>query len=148
FRRVLFRSPGLNHRHHNRRPKKPGTQHPGLSTQDLGPTTELMLPSTSLPLLLSGATLSEADAESLFEALLSGAYDDAQIAAVLTLIQSRGVTVDELAGAARVMRRHVAPVPCPADDSAVVIDTCGTGGAPKTFNVSTAAAFVVAAARP
>lgn len=107
-----------------------------------------MLPSTSLPLLLSGATLSEADAESLFEALLSGAYDDAQIAAVLTLIQSRGVTVDELAGAARVMRRHVAPVPCPADDSAVVIDTCGTGGAPKTFNVSTAAAFVVAAARP
>jgi anthranilate phosphoribosyltransferase len=105
-------------------------------------------PHSLLADLLTGSPLSEARAEQVFESMLSGAFDDAQIAAILTLIQSRGVTVDELAGAARVMRRHVTRVPCPAADNAVVIDTCGTGGAPKTFNISTAVALVVAAASP
>ncbi len=97
--------------------------------------------------LLSGDTLSAEQAEALFEALLTGGLDDAQIAGILALIQARGVTVDEIVGAARVMRRHVTPVPRPPDtNDAVLIDTCGTGGAPKTFNVSTAAAIVAAAA--
>ncbi|MDQ7012569.1 MAG: anthranilate phosphoribosyltransferase [Planctomycetota bacterium] len=97
--------------------------------------------------LLSGDTLSAEQAEALFEALLTGGLDDAQIAGILALIQARDVTVDEIVGAARVMRRHVTPVPRPFDtDDAVLIDTCGTGGAPKTFNVSTAAAIVAAAA--
>src|SRR5207253_127841 len=86
-------------------------------------------------------------AEGVFEAMLTGAFDEPQIAGMLALIQSRGATVDELVGAARVMRRHVTPVRC-EDPAAVVIDTCGTGGAPKTFNISTAAAFVVAGASP
>jgi len=96
--------------------------------------------------ILTGGTLDEAAAEEVFEAILSGGVDDAQIGALLALIQSRGATVDELVGAARVMRRHVTKVAGPAD--AVVIDTCGTGGAPKTFNISTAAAIVTAAASP
>ncbi|MFG0284910.1 MAG: anthranilate phosphoribosyltransferase [Phycisphaerales bacterium JB039] len=98
--------------------------------------------------LLAGRSLSEAEAEAVFEQLLSGALSESQIAALLTLIQQRGATVDELVGAARVMRRHVTAVECEAPDGAVVIDTCGTGGAPKTFNISTAVALVVAAAAP
>jgi anthranilate phosphoribosyltransferase len=104
-----------------------------------------MKPHEVLAELVAGRTLAERDAEMVFEGMLGGAFDEAQIAGVLSLIQSRGATVDELVGAARVMRRHVTPVRC-GDPSAVVIDTCGTGGAPKTFNISTAAAIVVAAA--
>jgi len=105
-----------------------------------------MQPHAALATLLAGTSLSESQAEAVFEAMLVGAFDEAQIAGILALIQSRGVAVDELVGAARVMRRHVTPVRC-NDASAVVIDTCGTGGAPKTFNISTAAALVVAAAK-
>lgn len=100
----------------------------------------------TLATLLAGNTLAEDEAEALFEDLLTGELDDPQIASLLSLIQARGATVDEIVGAARVMRRHVTPVSTPAD--ATVIDTCGTGGAPKTFNVSTAAAIVAAAASP
>ncbi len=98
--------------------------------------------------LLAGATLSAETMEQVFEDLLAGKLAEAQIAALLTLIQARGATVDELVGAARVMRRHATPVECEPPPGAVVIDTCGTGGAPKTFNISTAAAIVVAAAAP
>lgn len=102
--------------------------------------------------LLAGCPLGEARAEELFQAVLSGHLDDAQIAAALALVQARGVTIDELVGAARVMRRHVTPVAVDHADvlarGAVVVDTCGTGGTPKTFNVSTAAAIVAAAAAP
>jgi anthranilate phosphoribosyltransferase len=98
--------------------------------------------------LLAGARLSEHQAEAVFEQLLAGALSEAQIAALLTLIQVRGPTVDELVGAARVMRRHATVVECDPPPGATVIDTCGTGGAPKTFNISTAAAIVAAAAAP
>ncbi len=93
--------------------------------------------------MLTGRTLASAEAEAVFEDLLAGQADDAQIASMLTIIQSRGVTAEELIGAARVMRRHVTPVP--ADGLPGLIDTCGTGGAAKTFNISTAAAIVAAA---
>lgn len=105
-------------------------------------------PHDTLRLLVAGEPLTAEQTEALFESLLTGQLDDAQIAGVLALIQTRGVTVDEIVGAARVMRRHVTPVPRPAGcEEAVLIDTCGTGGAPKTFNVSTAAAIVAAASR-
>ncbi len=98
--------------------------------------------------LIGGASLPETDAEALFEAILSGSVDDAQIGAVLTAIAVRSPTVDELVAGARVMRRHVTAVTVPAALRArsSLIDTCGTGGAPKMFNVSTAAAIVTAAA--
>ena len=97
--------------------------------------------------LIAGRPLGEQGSESVFEQMLGGDLDHAQIGALLGMIQARGPSVDELVGAARVMRRHVEPVPTPDDPRRPVIDTCGTGGAPKTFNVSTAAALVVAGAK-
>ncbi len=106
-----------------------------------------MEPHDALATLVAGGSLSAEQAEALFERLLSGGMDDAQIAGVLSLIQARGATTPEVIGAARVMRRHVTPTPVPSVLGATLIDTCGTGGAPKAFNVSTAAAIVAAAAR-
>lgn len=102
----------------------------------------------TLARLVMGDRLDEVEAEALFEALLTGTLDEAQIGAVVALIQSRRATVDEIVGAARAMRRHVTPVPVRARPGEVLLDTCGTGGAAKTFNISTATAFVVAAAEP
>ena len=101
----------------------------------------------ALAQLIDGRPLGERGCESVFEQMLEGSLDHAQIGALLGMIQARGPSVDELVGAARVMRRHVQPVGAPEDPARPVIDTCGTGGAPKTFNVSTAAALVVAGAR-
>lgn len=105
-------------------------------------------PQQTLAHLLAGGTLDERRAREVFERVLGGGFDEAQIGSLLALIASRGPTVDELVGGARAMRQHVSrvelPEQLPAD--ARVIDTCGTGGAAKTFNVSTVAAFVVAAA--
>ena len=101
-----------------------------------------------LTMLVGGDALSEPEAEMLFELLLTGGLDEAQTGALLALLQRRGPTADELTGAARAMRRHAAPIGyTPAGDERL-IDTCGTGGAPKTFNVSTAAALIAAAAKP
>ncbi|MCL4221769.1 MAG: anthranilate phosphoribosyltransferase [Phycisphaerales bacterium] len=100
----------------------------------------------TLAQLLAGEPLSAPQAEVLFESLLTGGLDDAQIGALLALIQARGPVPDELVGAATAMRRHVTRVPIEPNDGQVLIDTCGTGGAPKVFNVSTVAAIVAAAA--
>lgn len=106
-------------------------------------------PQEILKQLLMGMPLSVRQAESAFEQILSGTWTDAHIGAMLALIASRpgGPTVDELVGGARVMRRHVTPIAVPATGGRL-IDTCGTGGAPKAFNVSTIAAIVTAAAAP
>ena len=94
--------------------------------------------------LLGGSTLSEAQASDAFEAIMSGKADHAEVGALLALLATRLPTVDELVGAARVMREKVDRL-----DTGVapehLLDTAGTGGAPKTFNVSTAAAIVAAA---
>lgn len=102
----------------------------------------------ALARLVSGGTLDEPASEFVFGRLLAGEMDGAQIGALLSLLQARGVTPDELTGAARVMRAKVERVPYEKPPGTVVVDTCGTGGAPKTFNVSTAAAFVVAGSTP
>jgi anthranilate phosphoribosyltransferase len=101
---------------------------------------------SALAHLSSGSPLSEGDARDLFSELLAGRLSESQIGAVLGMIAVRGPTVDELVGAGRVMREHVTPVPLPDGYSGPVLDTCGTGGTPKTFNISTAAALVAAAA--
>lgn len=100
----------------------------------------------ALDILRAGATLSEAQARAAFDDIFEGRTDDAQIRELLVRINPRGPTVDELVGAARAMRERAMRVPYTPPPGDVVIDTCGTGGAAKTFNVSTAAAFVVAAA--
>jgi len=93
--------------------------------------------------------LSRVEAEAAMEQILSAQANDAQIAALLTALRIKGETVDELVGFATAMRRHATPIfpgNLPVAIEALV-DTCGTGGdGSGTFNVSTAAAFVVAGA--
>ncbi|MFW5652977.1 MAG: anthranilate phosphoribosyltransferase [Planctomycetota bacterium] len=97
--------------------------------------------------LVEGDQLTERETYEVFSAIMTGRVHDLHIAALLAILQHRGAVVSELTGAARVMRDHVSSVRLPEDiDPTRVVDTCGTGGAPKTFNVSTLAAIVVAAA--
>lgn len=95
--------------------------------------------------LLAGRTLSESEAAEAFEAMMTGTAHHAEMGALLALLATRDPAVDELVGAARVMRQRVEAVPT-AIDPERILDTAGTGGAPKTFNVSTAAAIVAASA--
>ncbi|MFM7260804.1 MAG: hypothetical protein ACKO3W_09400, partial [bacterium] len=95
--------------------------------------------------LLRGGTLSEQDARTAFEEIASGESHHAEIGAFLALLATRLPTVDEIVGAASVMRARVERVPCLTDPTSIV-DTAGTGGAPKTFNVSTLTAVVAAGA--
>lgn len=90
-----------------------------------------------------GKALSRADAEEAFEIIMSGEATPSQIGGFLMALRVRGETVDEITGAATVMRAKALPVRAPAG----AIDTCGTGGdARGTYNISTGAAIVVAAA--
>jgi anthranilate phosphoribosyltransferase len=101
----------------------------------------------ALEKIVSGKDLSRAEAEAAMEQILSGAASDALIAGLLTALRMKGETVDELVGFATVMRRHAVPVFSGQRPVALnpLVDTCGTGGdATGTFNVSTAAAFVIA----
>jgi anthranilate phosphoribosyltransferase len=93
-------------------------------------------------------TLSRADAELLMEELLSGQIETAQIVRLLEAMNRRQIHPAELSGFASVMRKHAAPVFVPAETRVGnLIDTCGTGGDEAgLFNISTAAAFVAAAA--
>jgi anthranilate phosphoribosyltransferase len=91
--------------------------------------------------LATGERLSQADAETAFDIMMSGDATPSQMGGFLMALRLRGETVDEITGAVRAMRSKVLPVNAPAD----AIDTCGTGGdASGTFNISTASAFVVA----
>lgn len=95
--------------------------------------------------LVGGDELSRRDAEALFAAIMAGEATAAQIAAVLVALKCKGESVAEIAGAALAMRAAATKV---AVAMPHLVDTCGTGGsgAAKRFNVSTAAAFVAAAA--
>ncbi len=90
----------------------------------------------------AGGTLSEAEAAAAFETMMSGEATPAQIGAFLMGLRLRGETVTEIAGGVRVMRAKMLGIDAPPG----AVDTVGTGGdAAGTFNISTAAAFVVAA---
>lgn len=87
-------------------------------------------------------TLSEAEARHAFDIMMSGEATPAQIGGFLMALRVRGETVEELTGAARVMRAKVLGIEAPPG----TIDTCGTGGdATGTYNVSTGVALVLAA---
>ncbi|HEX8911682.1 MAG TPA: anthranilate phosphoribosyltransferase, partial [Humisphaera sp.] len=89
--------------------------------------------------------LTRSEARDAFAHLMSGEASDAQIGGLLVGLAAKGTTVEELVGAATVMREKVLPVGCAEDG--VTVDTCGTGGDVRgTFNISTAAAIIAAAA--
>lgn len=102
-----------------------------------------MIPS-AIATLLDGRDLSRAEARAAMEEIMAGEATPATIAGFLVALRAKGETVDEIAGCAEGMRKHVLPVrPLRAD----LVDTAGTGGdGARTFNISTAAAFVAAAA--
>ncbi|NBC31380.1 MAG: anthranilate phosphoribosyltransferase [Alphaproteobacteria bacterium] len=90
-----------------------------------------------------GERLSEADAAAAFEIIMSGEATAAQIGGFLMALRVRGETVEEITGAARIMRAKALTIDAP--DRAM--DCCGTGGdASGSYNVSTAVSFVLAAA--
>lgn len=95
-----------------------------------------------------GRVLARGEAEALMEELLSGRIGTPEIVRLLEALNRRPVQVQELAGFAQVMRRHATRVFADGDTRpANMVDTCGTGGdASGTFNISTAAAIVAAAA--
>jgi anthranilate phosphoribosyltransferase len=94
--------------------------------------------------LVRGKNLSRTEAASFLDTLLAPVATDAQIAAALIALTAKGETVDELAGMAEAMRERATPLHSRHER---FIDTAGTGSsAAKRFNVSTAAAFVIAGA--
>jgi anthranilate phosphoribosyltransferase len=93
------------------------------------------------------ATLTRQDARQLLEQILAGQLTDVEIAALLGALAARGETAAEVAGFADAMRSAVTSIPLSANERETLVDTCGTGGdASRTFNISTAAALVAAAA--
>jgi anthranilate phosphoribosyltransferase len=99
----------------------------------------------SFDLLLNSQDLSHEQMLGLMQEIMSGNLTNAQIAGVLVALRLKGETVTEITAAATVMRQLSTKVDIV--DKSYLVDTCGTGGdGIQTFNVSTASAFVVAAA--
>jgi anthranilate phosphoribosyltransferase len=97
----------------------------------------------ALAAVVEGETLSMDEAHAAMGSVMDGEATPAQLAALLVALRMRGETVEELAGFAKAMRERVLRVDAPEG----AVDTCGTGGdGSNTFNISTAAALVVAAA--
>lgn len=106
--------------------------------------THLMEYKLLLTKLIKRQDLSEAEASDAVEQILSGQWTEGQIGAFLGALACKGEVVEEVAGAARAMRRKAIRIQAIGQ---VVMDTCGTGGdGSNTFNISTTTAFVVAGA--
>ncbi len=106
--------------------------------------------------LVEERDLSESMMIEVMEQIMGGEATPAQIGAFIIALRMKGETIDEIAGAARVMRAHATPVRVGQvldmdreeinADRETILDTCGTGGSgTKSFNISTTVAFVVAA---
>ncbi len=94
-----------------------------------------------------GRTLRAEQAHTAVGAMLDGNVTDVEIAALLTVLAERGETVDEVTGVVMALRERLMPLPVTDAERAELVDTCGTGGdGCGTFNISTAAALVAAAA--
>ncbi len=99
----------------------------------------------ALEQLIERQALNADQMESVMHKLMSGKATPAQIGAILTALRMKGETLEEITAAVQVMRSLATPVRL--EDKSTLVDTCGTGGdGANTFNISTACAFVVAAA--
>lgn len=107
------------------------------------PAEAVSLLRSAIACVVGGESLSEARMHAVADAIMDGGATPAQIGALLSALRMKGETVDELVGVARAMRARMARV----EYAGPVVDTCGTGGdGAELFNVSTAAALVVAGA--
>jgi anthranilate phosphoribosyltransferase len=96
--------------------------------------------------LIDGQSLSRTQATELMEGWLSEAVPPELSGAILTALNFKGVSADELTGMAEVLQSQCSPLRTQNSELKTVIDTCGTGGdGSSTFNISTAVAFVAAA---
>ena len=99
---------------------------------------------TAIGRVSGGEDLSVATMTAVVDSIMQGEWSDQQIQILLNALRVKEESVEEIAGAAAAMRRHMTPI---RSQRTGVIDTCGTGGdGSGTFNISTAAAFVTAAA--
>jgi len=100
--------------------------------------------------------LAESEMIDVMSQIMGGEATPAQVGAFITALRMKGETIEEIAGAARVMRDHATPIRVGKaldidreeinQDRETILDTCGTGGSgTKSFNISTTVAFVVAA---
>ena len=112
------------------------------------PARQIQMTKLLINRAVAGHAFARAEAETVMEELLGGRVETADIVRLLTAMNARPVRVDELAGFASVMRRHAATVFANGEARPEnLVDTCGTGGKGfATFNISTAAAIVAAAA--
>lgn len=95
-----------------------------------------------LAAIIGRIDLSESQMAEMMSAIFEGQTTDAQVGAMMAALATKGETFEELAGAARAMRKKAQRIQTTASP---VVDTCGTGGdGLKTFNISTTTAFVVA----
>ena len=93
---------------------------------------------------VSQEDLNESEMMQAMDEVMGGKATPAQIAAFITALRMKGETVEEVTGAARIMRKKATRIDA---RSSIIVDTCGTGGdGMNTFNISTTTAFVVAAA--
>jgi anthranilate phosphoribosyltransferase len=104
--------------------------------------TDDLLP-RAIDALASGRDLSQTQAQEVLSEIMAGNATEIQIAAFLIALRTKGETVEELAGLAQAMRSYAATVEVSRDD---LLDTAGTGGGRRTFNVSTTAALIAAGA--
>ena len=94
--------------------------------------------------LVEGNNLKEQEMMAVMDEIMEGDATEAQISACITALRMKEETIDEVTGAARIMRQKATRIDA---RSSIIVDTCGTGGdGMHTFNISTTAAFVTAAA--
>jgi anthranilate phosphoribosyltransferase len=99
---------------------------------------------TAIQALLDGRDLTRAEAREVMDEVMAGDATPGQIGGFLVALRAKGETADEIAGCAEAMRSHVLPVQPSRED---LVDVVGTGGdGARTFNISTTAAIVAAAA--
>jgi anthranilate phosphoribosyltransferase len=99
------------------------------------------------PLAEDGAALTREESRAALISMLDGEATDVEAAAFLTALATRGELAPELAGFVEEMRARATPIPLTEEERDLLVDTCGTGGGgPSTFNISTGAALIAAAA--